>query len=118
KAVVEPLEELAKRGFEVTLVPPTTGGWVEPDAVIEATRPDTVLVTVMHVNNETGVIQPVAEIADGLSGHDAYLHSDAAQGFGKEVQTLQHPRLDLISISGHKIYGPQGIGALIARKRR
>jgi len=117
KAVLEPLEALARRGFEVTLVPPTPGGWVEPDAVLEAVRPDTLLVSVMHVNNETGVIQPVAEIADRLGAHPAYLHTDAAQGFGKELEQLRHPRLDMTSVSGHKIYAPQGIGALILRKR-
>jgi cysteine desulfurase len=118
KAVLEPLEALAKRGFEVTLVPPCKGGWVEPEAVIAAVRPDTLLVSVMHVNNETGVIQPLAEVAERLAGHDAFLHTDAAQGFGKELTALQHRRLDMISISGHKIHGPKGIGALLTRKRR
>jgi cysteine desulfurase len=71
----------------------------------------------MHVNNETGVMQPVTEIADVLADHPAYFHVDAAQGFGKDIKTLQNRRIDFISISGHKIYGPKGIGALITRRR-
>src|SRR5262249_2221207 len=79
KAVLEPLEELGRRGFEVTLVQPTRGGWVEASEVRAAVRPDTLLVSVMHVNNETGVVQPIAEVAEILSNHTAYLHVDAAQ---------------------------------------
>ena len=116
KAVLEPLAELEKRGFEVTLVPPCSGGYVEPERIREALRPDTALVSVMHVNNETGVIQPLPEIAEVLSGHDAVFHTDAAQSFGKELDGLRLPRLDLISVSAHKIFGPKGVGALIARQ--
>ena len=117
KAVLEPLEEMERRGFEVTLLAPNSGGWVEPDRVLDAVRDDTLLVSVMHVNNETGVIQPIAEIADGLSDHPVYMHTDAAQGFGKDLEPLKHDRLDLISISGHKIHAPKGVGALIMKRR-
>jgi cysteine desulfurase len=117
KAVLEPLHSLAARGFEVDLVPPSSEGWVDADEVLGRVRGDTLLVSVMHANNETGVLQPIQEIAAGLSGHPAYLHVDAAQGFGKDVSTLQDRRIELISISAHKAYAPKGVGALVCRRR-
>ena len=117
KAVLEPLADLGSRGFEVTYVKPQADGIVRAADVLSALRPDTLLVTVMHVNNETGVIQPLDEIASGMANHLAFLHVDAAQSFGKIAATLKNQRIDLISISGHKIYAPKGIGALITRRR-
>ena len=116
KAVLEPIEELRKRGFEVDVVGCNPTGRVAPESILELIRPDTLLVSVMHVNNETGIKQPIAEIAEQL-GNGVYLHVDGAQGFGKDLETLQNKRIDLISISGHKIYGPKGVGALVARRR-
>lgn len=75
------------------------------------------MVSIMHVNNETGVVQPIEEIGAIISQHPAYFHVDAAQGFGKIIEPLQSHRLDLVSVSAHKIYGPKGVGALIARRR-
>ena len=116
-AVLEPMAELERRGFEVDRVAPDPGGAVDPDAILRLVRPDTLLVSIMHVNNETGVIQPIEQVAMGLQGRDVVFHVDAAQGFGKDIGRLQHRRIDLISVSGHKIHAPKGVGALIARKR-
>jgi cysteine desulfurase len=103
KAVLEPIEHLESLGFTVTRIGVNQGGLIDPREVAQALRPDTLLVSIMHVNNETGIIQPLDEISRVLDGHPAYFHVDAAQGFGKELHLLRDPRIDLISISGHKI---------------
>lgn len=117
KAVLEPLEALTQSGFATTLIPAGSDGRISVAELRKTLRPDTLLVSTMQVNNETGIIQPLTEIAEVLAGHSAFWHVDAAQGFGKELDSITHPRIDMISISGHKIYGPKGIGALITRKR-
>jgi cysteine desulfurase len=117
KAVLGPLRHLASRGFEVELVSVGSSGRVEADEVLRRIRSDTLLVSVMHANNETGIIQPVAEIGHALIESKTYFHIDAAQTFGKLVKELKSVKYDLLSVSGHKIYGPQGVGALIIRSR-
>ncbi|MBI2480918.1 MAG: aminotransferase class V-fold PLP-dependent enzyme [Planctomycetia bacterium] len=117
KAVLEPLEQMSQAGFEVELTPVTSGGYVEPDEIRRRLRPDTLLVSVMHANNETGVLQPVLEIGELLAGTPTLFHVDAAQTFGKEVDQFPSLDCDFLSISSHKGYGPQGIGALLVRRR-
>ena len=117
KAVLEPIEQLEKQAVEVTYLPVDDRGWPEPEQLAKSLRPDTVLVSTMHVNNETGIELPLGDYASVLEGHLAYWHVDAAQGFGKTSGQLRNERIDLISYSGHKLFAPKGIGALVARRR-
>ena len=117
KAVLEPIQELEKLGFEVDIINVDQSGRVNPKDIKDKIREDTLLISIMGVNNETGVIQPISEIIEIIKDHDCYFHVDAAQMFGKDIDTLSNKRIDLISISGHKIFGPKGIGALVTRLR-
>ena len=117
KAVLEPIDELKKYGFEVDIVDVDQTGRVNPNDIKDKLRDDTLLISIMGVNNETGIIQPIQEISKIIKDHDCYFHVDAAQYFGKDNETLKDKRIDLISISGHKIFAPKGIGALITRLR-
>jgi cysteine desulfurase len=116
-AVLEPVAWLREHaGFEVTVLPVAGDGVVCPDDLRRSLRSDTALVSIMHVNNETGVIQPLRELASVLDDHPAYLHVDAAQGFGKEFTEIKARRIDMISCTAHKIYGPKGVGALVTKR--
>ncbi len=117
KAVLETAKAMQKRGFEVDFVYPGTDGRVSADDIISKVREDTLLVSVMHVNNETGIIQPVKEIGDFLAGKETFFHVDATQSFGKLVDELREIKYDMLSMSAHKISGPQGVGALVLRKK-
>ena len=117
KAVLEPFEHLERQGFEVSWIEVNPSGRVDPKEVANALRDDTLLVSIMQANNETGIIQPLDQICELLKDHSAYFHTDAAQAYGKDSEVLKNERIDLISVSAHKIHGPKGIGALIARRR-
>lgn len=118
KAVLEPVNMLKQKGFEVTFIDPDESGKINADKLLSCVRDDTVLVSVMHANNETGVIQPVDVIGEELSKTDTFFHIDAAQSFGKLVEELRNTKYNMLSASAHKMYGPQGIGTLILRKKR
>ena len=117
-AVLETCKELERQGYEVTYLAPDHQGRISPRQLEEALRPDTVLVTMMLVNNELGTILPVKEAARAIkrSGCPALLHCDAVQGFLKVPFTPKELGVDLLSISGHKIHAPKGIGALYVKK--
>jgi len=117
KAVLEPISYLEKIGFSVTYLDVTPNGTIDMGQLKDSLREDTILVSIMHVNNETGTVQPLNEICQILDAHDAFFHVDAAQSFGKYSFGLENSRIDFISVSGHKIYAPMGIGALILRRR-
>jgi len=122
KAVLDPLARLARRGYEVTLLPVESmpnprAGWLDPQKVADALRDDTCLVSVMLANNEIGVIQPLAEIAEFCKARGVLLHCDATQAVGKIPVDVQRLNVDLMSFTAHKLYGPKGIGALYVRSR-
>ena len=118
KAVLDPCRELERRGWRVTYLAPDSGGVIQPDQVGAALRADTVLVSIMHVNNEIGVVQDIAAIAAICARHGgARLHVDAAQSIGKSAVDFAALGADLMSLSAHKAYGPKGAGALLVSRR-
>lgn len=119
KAVLSAAEELSRCGFEVEKIPVGADGAINAQDALNRIRNDTLLVSVMHVNNETGVIQPVKEIGEqiALSYPGVFFHIDAAQSFGKMVEEVASLSYDMLSLTAHKMYGPQGIGALIIRRK-
>ena len=117
KATLDTMRELERQGFEVTYMDVMENGLIDMNAFKAALRPDTILVSIMWVNNEIGVIQPIKEIGEITRSKGIIFHVDAAQATGKVLIDLQDVKVDLLSMSAHKTYGPKGMGALFVRKK-
>lgn len=118
KSVLEAMKHLQEKGCIVDFVSPDASGRVKPEQILSLVTDKTLLVSMMHVNSETGIIQPIEEVGAALAGTKTYFHIDATQGFGKLNDSLRNTKYNMLSITAHKTGGPQGVGAFIMRRDR
>ncbi len=118
KSVLEAMKRIKRLGFDVDFVAPDTSGRVRPEQILSLITEKTLFVSMMHVNSETGIIQPIQEVGDELAKTSIYFHVDATQGFGKLNDALRNTKYDMLSVTAHKLGGPQGVGGLVLKRDR
>ena len=118
KSVLEAMKRLQSLGFDVDFVAPDKSGRIRPEQIISLVSDKTLLVSMMHVNSETGIIQPIHEVGEELAKTNTYFHIDATQSFGKLNDDLRNAKYNMLSVTGHKLSGPQGIGGLVLKRDR